>query len=226
MLEESDVVFLKELAAITIEKARVRPGETRGGMPANNQGITMITPGGNYPALWIRDFAMSLDCGLIDAAEILPQLRLIARCQNGEKERRLTSGGIIPPFAIPDHINFDGGAVFYPGAYSSGEDQGDDPWGPLPPMDDHFYFVHIAYAVWRDTRDAKFLEETDRRHEPIRPAGSRVPFARLRQANGRFDHRRKTAARWVSDFKIRSMCSDRSRSPRCLDTAPRNSWPK
>ena len=84
--------------------------------------MTLITPGGNYPALWTRDFAMSLDCGLIGPAEILPQLRLIARCQNGDKERRLQSGGIVPPFAIVDHVNLAGGAVFYPGTCSSGKD--------------------------------------------------------------------------------------------------------
>jgi hypothetical protein len=133
----------------------------------------LITPGGNYPALWTRDFAMSLDCGLIGATEILPQLRWIARCQNGEKERRLSSGGIIPPFAIVDHVNLAGGAVFYPGTYSSGEDQGAPPWGPLPPMDDHFFFIHIAYALWRDTGDAKFLDES---------IGERSLFDRLERA--------------------------------------------
>jgi hypothetical protein len=160
VLGEEDIAFLKTLAEATIERARVRPAETRGSMPANNQGIVLITPGGNYPALWIRDFAMSLDCDLIDVREVVPQLLLIARCQNGGKERRLRSGAVIPPFAIPDHINFDGGAVFYPGTYSAGEDQGADPWGPIPPMDDHFYFIHIAYYVWRKTRDAKFLSQS------------------------------------------------------------------
>ena len=158
-IDQSSLTFLKELAAATIESARVRPGQSRGGTGPNNTGITLITPGGNYPALWTRDFAMSLDCGLITATEILPQLRLIARCQNGEKERRLPSGGIIPPFAIVDHVNLAGGAVFYPGTYSSGEDQGAPPWGPLPPIDDHFYFIHIAYALWRDTGDTQFLNE-------------------------------------------------------------------
>jgi hypothetical protein len=158
-IDQPSLTFLKQLAAATIESARVRPGHTRDGSQPNATGITLISPGGNYPSLWTRDFAMSLDCGLIGAAEILPQLHLIARCQNGEKERRLSSGGIIPPFAIVDHVNFAGGAVFYPGTYSAGEDQGAPPWGPLPPMDDHFYFIHIAYAVWRDTGDAKFLDE-------------------------------------------------------------------
>jgi hypothetical protein len=159
-IDPDSLAFLKGLAAATIDSARVRPGQTRGGMPANTTGMTIITPGGNYPALWVRDFAMSLDCGLIGPAEMLAHLRLIAQTQNGAKERRLKSGAVIPPFAIPDHVNFDGGAVFYPGTYSSGEDQGAPPYGPLPPTDDHFYFIHIAYALWRDTGDAKFLAET------------------------------------------------------------------
>jgi hypothetical protein len=159
-IDQPSLRFLKELAIATIESARVRPGHTRGESQANATGMTLITPGGNYPALWTRDFAMSLDCGLIGAAEILPQLRLIAQCQNRAEERRLNSGGIIPPFAIVDHVNFAGGAVFYPGTYSAGEDQGAPPWGPLPPIDDHFYFIHIAYALWRDTGDAAFLDES------------------------------------------------------------------
>ncbi|MHB1307626.1 MAG: hypothetical protein ACYC23_11145 [Limisphaerales bacterium] len=158
-IDEASLAFLEEVAVATLESARVRPGQARGGMGPNETGITLITPGGNYPALWTRDFAMSLDGGLIGAAEILPQLRLLARCQNGATERRLASGAILPPFAIVDHVNLAGGAVFYPGTYSAGEDQGAPPWGPLPPIDDHFYFIHIAYSVWRDTGDARFLDE-------------------------------------------------------------------
>jgi hypothetical protein len=153
-IDQQSLTFLRELTMATIESARFLPGHRQ-----NATGIALITPGGNYPALWVRDFAMSLDCGLIKPAEILPQLRLIAKCQNGAQERQLSSGGIIPPFAIVDHVNLAGGAVFYPGTYSSGEDQGAPPWGPLPPIDDHFYFIHIAYALWRDTGDASFLDE-------------------------------------------------------------------
>jgi hypothetical protein len=158
-IDPESLAFLKDLAAATIESARVRPGQSRGGMRPNTTGATVITPGGHYPAFWIRDFAMSLDCGLIGPAEMLNHLQLTARSQNGDTERRLKSTAVVPPFAIPDHVNFDGGAVFYPGTYSSGEDQGAPPFGPLPPTDDNFYFVHIAYALWRDTGDAKFLGE-------------------------------------------------------------------
>lgn len=160
VVDAAALSFLRELAEATVSSARVQPGEARGGERPNATGIPLITPGGNYPALWIRDFAMSLDCGVIGAGEILPQLKLIARCQNGAEERRLPSGAIIPPYAVPDHVSLAGGAVFYPGTLSSGDDQGAAPWGPLPPADDQYYFVHIAYALWRDTRDAGFLGDT------------------------------------------------------------------
>jgi hypothetical protein len=160
LLASSSLAFLRELAAATIESARIRPGQSRGGMGPNSTGNTVISPGGNYPALWTRDFAMSLDCGLISAEEIRSHLRLIAQTQNGEQTRRLASGARVPPFAIVDHINLAGGPVFYPGTYSAGEDQGAAPWGPLPPMDDQFYFIHIAYALWRDTRETTFLNES------------------------------------------------------------------
>lgn len=157
--DPQSLAFLQDLTAATINAARVPPGEKRGGQGSNTTGIAIVTPGGNYPALWVRDFAMSLGCGLIRPDDMLSHLRLIARCQNGAQERRLKSGGIIPAFAIPDHIDLAGRAVFYPGTYSSGEDQGADPWGPLPPGDDHYYFVDIAHTLWRTTRKAGFLSE-------------------------------------------------------------------
>lgn len=159
-VDPQDLSFLEQLTRATIASARVKPGESRGGMGPNTTGVPVITPGGNYPALWVRDFAMSLDCGLIGTDEILAHLRLIARAQNGGSERRLKSGGVIPPFAVPDHVNFDGRAVFYPGTYSSGEDQGAAPWGPLPPVDDHYYFIHLAHQLFQRTSASAFLSES------------------------------------------------------------------
>lgn len=169
----SDLSFLADLARATLDSARVPPGERRGGLGPNTTGIPLITPGGNYPALWVRDFALSLDCGLVGTDELQAHLELIARTQNGEQERRLKSGAIIPPFAIPDHVNLDGSAVFYPGTFSSGEDQGAAPWGPLPPADDHFYFVHIASQLRRRLPTAEFLSR--------RLAGARL-LERLKRA--------------------------------------------
>lgn len=158
-MRKEHVTYLKELAVATIERARVRPGQTRDGRGPNTTGFALITPGGHYPAFWIRDFVMSVDCGLIDPGEMHGHLRLIARHQAGDRERRLASGAIIPAHAIPDHINLDDTAVYFPGSYSSGEDQGASPNGPLPPVDDHFYFIHLAWALWRISRDTGALEE-------------------------------------------------------------------
>jgi hypothetical protein len=156
-----DMDYLREAAGQVIAASRVQPGQSVAGSPANTTGAPLIRPGGraDYPACWVRDFAMSLDCGLIPAAEIHHHLRLFARTQNGPQERRLRSRGVIPPFAIADHINFDGGAVFYPGSYSPGDAQGGGAAGVLPPVDDHYYFVHTASCLYRIARDPAFLAE-------------------------------------------------------------------
>ncbi|MCW5942386.1 MAG: hypothetical protein KIS66_09155 [Fimbriimonadaceae bacterium] len=122
-------------------------------------GFACVTPGGNYPSCWVRDFSMAAGCGLVSADSLGNHLRLIARSQAGSQPRRLGERATIPPYAIPDHVNYDGGAVFYPGTYSSGDDQGGEPFGKLPPVDDHYEFVHLAHLLWRRTRSANFLDE-------------------------------------------------------------------
>ena len=147
--------FLKGIAAATVKAAHVPPGAFKIGGGVNTTGITLITPGGSYPAFWVRDYAMSLDCGLIGPDEMLPQLKLIAHCQNEPSEQKSLSGATIPPFAIPDRIQMSGVPVIV----ALGMYQPTYPWGPLPPADNHFYFTHIAWAYWRDTKDAAFLSE-------------------------------------------------------------------
>jgi len=155
-------LFLGELTRDVVEASRVYPGTAVGNSPTNITGGTLIMPGGRggYPAFWIRDLAMSLDSGFISPAEALHHLRLVARGQNGPNQRPLKHRLVIPAFAIPDHINFDGTAVFYPGTYSSGEDQGDGTYGQLPPVDDHYEFIHIAWWLWRTTGNTSFLNES------------------------------------------------------------------
>jgi hypothetical protein len=159
-LPAEDLAFLRDLTRDVVQAARIKPGEKRGGSPANSTGCTLIMPGGNYPSYWIRDFAMALDSGFITEAEMWDHLKLAAQAQNGAEPRLLKNGLMVPPYAIPDHINFDGGAVFYPGTYSSGEDQGNGAFGFLPPVDDHYEFIHIAHRLWRRTGQAGFLRES------------------------------------------------------------------
>jgi hypothetical protein len=156
-----DMEFLRALTRDVVAASRVQPGRKAGGSPTNACGFTLIMPGGrgSYPAFWIRDFAMSLESGFVTAQEMLNHLRLTARAQNGPAARQLKHGLIVPPHAIPDHINFDGGAVFYPGTYASGDDQGTGAYGILPPVDDHYEFVHIAWCLFRTTGRTDFLLE-------------------------------------------------------------------
>ncbi len=153
------IEFLGSMTREVVQSARVAPGERRGNSPTNSVGFTLICPGGHYPAYWIRDFAMALESGFITADEMLNHLRLAARAQNGPVARRLANGLVVPAYAIPDHINFDGGAVFYPGTMSSGNDQGNGAFGLLPPVDDHYEFVHIAYRLYAATGSTNFLRE-------------------------------------------------------------------
>ncbi len=158
---EDSLSFLHDLTRDVVEASRVYPGQRVGDSPENTCGFALIRPGGrsSYPSYWIRDFAISLASGFITPDEMHTHLILTARCQNGATERRLASGAILPPYAIPDHINFDGKPVYFPGTYSSGEDQGGPPWGVLPPIDDHYEFVHIASQLYHATGRTEFLQE-------------------------------------------------------------------
>lgn len=148
----AELAFLREFARATILAATKQES-------VPNAGFAFVTPGGDYPSLWVRDFSMSAGCGLLDLRTIEAHLRLIASVQNRASDRKLASGAVVPAFAIPDHIRYDGQPVFYPGTYSSGDDQGGEPWGVLPPVDDHYEFVHIAYALWRAKGTVDWLDD-------------------------------------------------------------------
>jgi hypothetical protein len=162
MLSKDDRQFLSEITRATVEASRVGAGQAVAGSVANATGETLIRPGGRecYPAFWVRDFSMSLESGFITKGEAHHALRVIAKCQNGA-QRRLKSGAVIPAFAVPDHILFDGRSVFYPGTMSAGEDQGGEPFGTLPPADDHYEFIHIARWLYKTTGERVAAERKD-----------------------------------------------------------------
>jgi len=153
------MAFLSHMTSNVVQACRIQPGQSVNGAPANSVGFTLIMPGGNggYPAFWVRDFAMSLDSGFITPLEMSNQLQLIARSQNGSNALHLANGLIVPPYAIPDHIEFDGGPTFYPGTFEAGANQGDGTYGLLPPADDHYWFVHVAYCLFRAQGGTAFL---------------------------------------------------------------------
>lgn len=140
-----DMLFLEDLAVEVLDASRVRPGQSIEGSP-NTTGGTLIQPGGRdcYPAYWIRDFAMSLESGLVPLDEIEHALLLTAQCQ-AQEDWLTPTGSLVPRGAIADHITLDAKPIYFPGTYSF-EDQG-QPWGYLPSLDDHFYFVEIAWKL-------------------------------------------------------------------------------
>ncbi len=160
-LPEADLEFLRDMTRDVVEASRVKPGSNGGGRwhLTNSCGFTLITPGKDtYTSYWIRDFAMSVDSGFISPDELRNHLLLTCKAQNGQTDRRFANGLHVPPWAIPDHINYDGQPTFYPGTYASGEDQGTGACGRVPPIDDHYEFAHIAYAYWQATHDTAIFK--------------------------------------------------------------------
>src|ERR1019366_9799163 len=98
------------------------------------------------------DAVMMLGADLIPAAEVEGWIRLMASTLR-EQDWQVRPGVVVPAYAVPDHINFDGRPVFYPGTYETGEKQGGKPFGKYPPLDDHFYFITAVYEHWKLTRD-------------------------------------------------------------------------
>jgi len=157
--QSQDMAFLSQMTSDVVQACRIPPGQSVNGSPSNSVGFTVIMPGGNggYPAFWVRDFAMSLDSGFIMPLEMSNQLQLIAQSQNGSNALNLANGLIVPPYAIPDHIEFNGSPTFYPGTYATGTNQGNGTYGILPPADDHYWFVHVAFCLFRTQDGTAFL---------------------------------------------------------------------
>jgi hypothetical protein len=101
---------------------------------------------------------MSTDSGFITPEELRRHLLLTCRAQNGCKDLKLANGLYVPPWAIPDHINYDGRATFYPGTYASGDDQGAGACGRVPPIDDQYELIHIAFVYWQESCDLRIFD--------------------------------------------------------------------
>lgn len=153
LLQASDEAFLRDQAQRIVASARLAAGQSSGKW-RNTTPYTIRVPGGNmgYTAFWVRDSVMMLGGDLVPAAEVEDWIRLICGILPGPKDWQVRPGVVIPAYAVPDHINFDGKASFYPGNYESGNKQGGYPFGKYPPLDDDFYFVTAVYQHWRMTK--------------------------------------------------------------------------
>jgi hypothetical protein len=152
VLNRADEAFLKDQARRVVDSARLAKGGSSGKW-RNSTPYDLHVPGGNmgYPAFWVRDSIMMLGGDFISQAELEGWIRLIVSTLRGPREWTVRPGVVVPPYAVPDHVNFDGLPIFYPGNYETGDKQGGPPWGKYPPLDDHFYFITAVYEHWRMT---------------------------------------------------------------------------
>ncbi|MDQ6480655.1 hypothetical protein [Dyadobacter sp. LHD-138] len=158
-LSNGDLIFLEGMTKDVLEASRIHPDQfISKEFGSNKTGETLIRPGGRdaYPSFWIRDYAMSLETGLVPRKEQLHMLMLTASTQSDQAW--ITKGGSLVPYgAIADHVRIDDGKpIYFPGTYSY-EGQGTPDWGMLPPYCDQFYFVHMAHYYVKQTGDYKIL---------------------------------------------------------------------
>lgn len=151
LLPAAEEAFWREEAIRIVDSARLDPGRTSGKW-RNMTPFILHVPGGNmgYPAFWVRDAAMMLGSDFITADELEGWVRLISSTIRAE-DWPVRPGVLVPAYAVPDHINFDGRPTYYPGNYETGAKQGGKPWGRFPPLDDQFYFLTMVYRHWKMT---------------------------------------------------------------------------
>ncbi len=154
LIGKDDFRFLETLTQLTVDACRVTSGVEIDIDKVGRRNILpfdVIRPGGRdcYPAIWVQDFTMIFASKFVSHQNGLDHLKLILRCQNGPEPRPIKNQAIIPPFAIPDHINFDGMPVFFPGTYSSSDDQGGEPYGLTPPFNNHYDVIWLTEMLVR-----------------------------------------------------------------------------
>jgi hypothetical protein len=160
LIDKKRLKFLKNITRDVVEACRVQPNNIQGDNLVNKTGRPLIVPAGcaGYPAFWIEDMTLSLASGLISPDELWGMFELTLETQNGPETKQLDSGAEIPPFAIANHILFTGEPVFFPGTYSPGPDQGGEPFGKLPDLDDNFYAIEMGHWYNQKTSKTDFLK--------------------------------------------------------------------
>lgn len=159
LLSDADFEFLEGMMKDVLESSKIYPQQkiTADSIP-NQTGGTLIRPGGrdSYPSFWIRDYAMSLECGFISQEEQKHMLLLTASTQCDQTW--ITQGGsMVPLGTIADHIRIDNGLpIYFPGTYDV-DQQGNQTYGMLPPYGDQFFFIHMAYYYVKATTNTEIL---------------------------------------------------------------------
>lgn len=159
-----DFRFLEEMVKDVTESSRIYPGQK---LPdpfgSNNTGGVLIRPGGRdtYPAFWIRDYAMSIETGLVDKKEQKHMLLLTTATQCDQTWITRSGKGMVPMGAIADHILVESSRpIYYPGTYDyEVQENNESQYGHFPPYCDQFFFIKMAYLYVRNSSDIKILKK-------------------------------------------------------------------
>ncbi len=121
----------------------------------------VLLPSGDekYRSFWVRDAAMMAESELVPTEELKRYVTIFAtHAQNGAETRHLENGLTVPPYAIADHVNYDGKPVFFPGTYASGDNQGSGLYGFFPPFCDNYYFIMMVEYYVNQSGDRAILD--------------------------------------------------------------------
>lgn len=120
----------------------------------------LLLPSGDekYLSFWVRDCAMMAESGLVpnDLLKLYIEI-IVGNGQNSEQTQYLENGLCVPPYAVADHINYNGKPVFFPGTYNDGYNQGDGTFGYYPPFCDNYYFIMLVDQYIRQSKDESIL---------------------------------------------------------------------
>jgi hypothetical protein len=158
LLSPEDAVFLHQQAARVVGLARVAPGE-KSGSATNTTPYVMHLPDSHraYTAFWVRDSNMALGADFVPADDVRDWIKLIASTIPS-KDWQLRPGVRVPAYFVPDHVNFDGKATFFPASYDETNQQGGGEWGSLPPFDDNYFFLFTVSEYAEMTKSTRLFK--------------------------------------------------------------------
>jgi hypothetical protein len=155
LVNSDDLDFLRDLARETVAKCR-----TKVHIDGKDYPVYLASGSRQYPAFWTRDSVWNCLSGLVEDAEMESMLQVMALTQNGPTARILKHGLTVPAWSIADHMLCEnGGAIFFPGTYSAGGDQGEGRYGKFAAQDANYMFIELAYLYLQQTGNVKFLDK-------------------------------------------------------------------
>lgn len=157
-MQDERLIFLEDLAKYVIKKSTLKKETCYFG---KKEMTDVLIPGGDetYYSFWVRDCAMMVESGLVDNDSVKKYIEIFSTCgQNGKDTLYLENGLIVPPYAVCDHVNYNGKPVFFPGTYDDGANQGTGKWGTYPPFCDNYYYVIMVNQYLKQSNDYQILE--------------------------------------------------------------------